>query len=137
VCPSSHCCQDALLLWPDALLPIQALELFQAINDGLTILLRELRRASLDDMGHRIDVVAITATAQTGSFQRNGSSTRKGVEHGGHLVLESLDGGLQFCLALLHPFRLDMAVFDGIESFFNLGDSIVVSAELCVQRFPA
>ena len=105
-----------------AFFAIDAAKLGFSITNGLAVLLREFGRAPLDDVRHGIDVVAIAAAAQTGGFERDGTSACEGVEYAGHTLLEIINGFLQTGFCLLHFGCCLVTVGQLIKGFFGLMD---------------
>ena len=62
------------------------------IDNGLPKFLGKLQAGTLNDVCHRIDVVAVTPAPQTGCFERNGASTGERIKHARHPILECLHG---------------------------------------------
>ena len=86
-------------------------------------------------MCHRINVVTIRTTSQSGCFQWDGTTASKGVEYAWHPILETLYSGLQGRFFNFYICRSKMTVRGVIQIIFSFFDSIESQIKLCGQFF--
>src|SRR5690625_2855171 len=100
-------------------LSIETYIFFSRKSNRLSILLRKFHAPLLDDVGYWMDIISIAIAAQSRSFERYRTPTRKGINNMGHTSKKSCLS-LSSCLfQMLYLRMIPMSIRIRIERFFS------------------